>query len=269
MIMSQQLSSVAREEFDAEVKHAYQGMKTLRETVTVRNNVVGDKYDFRLMGKGVATQRTGSSADVVPMNISHGLAQAVLTDWEAPEYTDIYDQATVNFDEVKELATTIAKAMGRRDDQSIIDAMASVTNTPIVAPTLNLATITGAAKELNTVEAPMEDRYFVTDEHGLNDLLNDPTITSADYNSVRLLMSGDIDSFMGFKWKIIGSGRAEGGLGGKSYAYHKSALGHAVGIDMKTKVDYVPHKASWLSMGMWKAGSAIIDPEGIVVISRT
>ena len=43
--MSIHLSSVAREEFDSEVKHAYQGMKTLRDTVTVRNNVVGDKYD--------------------------------------------------------------------------------------------------------------------------------------------------------------------------------------------------------------------------------
>jgi hypothetical protein len=220
------------------------------------------------MGKGTATPRQGSSADVVPMNIDHNLTQAVLTDWEAAEYTDIYDKATVNFDEVKELATTIAKAMGRRDDQSIIDAMAGVSNTPIVAPTLDLATITAAAEALNKVEAPMEDRYFVTDEKGLNDLLNDPTITSADYNSVRLLMSGEIDSFMGFKWKVIGSGRAEGGLNDKSYAYHKNAVGHAVGIDMKTRVDYVPHKASWLSMGMWKAGSTVIDPEGIVVISR-
>ncbi len=43
--MSQALSTVAKEEFDSEVKHAYQGLKTLRECVTVRNNVIGDKYD--------------------------------------------------------------------------------------------------------------------------------------------------------------------------------------------------------------------------------
>lgn len=34
-------------------------------------------------------------------------------------------------------------------------------------------------------------------------MLNDPTITSADYNSVMALMKGDIDSFMGFKFKIF------------------------------------------------------------------
>lgn len=266
--MSQALSSVAAEEFDSEVKHAYQGMKTLRECVKVRNNVTGDKYDFRTMGKGVATTRTGSSSDVVPMNIGHGIVVATLLDYEAPEYTDIYDAATVNFDEVVELASTIAGSMGRRDDQSIISAMATTTTTTGVYPALNLAAITEAAQKLNEVEAPTEDRYFVTDEIGLNDLLNDSTITSADYNTVRLLQSGQVDSFMGFKFKIIGSGRAEGGLGGTSYAFHKASIGHAVGIDMKTRVDWVAHKASWLSLGMWKAGSVLIDAEGVVKIPR-
>lgn len=271
--MSVNLSSVAKEEFDSEVKHAYQGQKTLRDCVSVRNNVVGDKYDFRNMGKGAATTRTGSSADVVPMDITHGLKVATLVDYEAPEYTDIYDKQTVNFDEVTELAQTIAGAMGRRDDQSIIDALATTTTTAVGngAAALDLAAITAAAKELNKVEAPMEDRYFVVHEGGLNDLLNDTNITSADYNSVRLLMSGEINTFMGFKWKIIGSGRAEGGLPlvttvRTGFAFHKKAIGHAVGIDMATRVDYVPHKASWLSMGMWKAGSVAIDVEGIIPV---
>jgi len=239
----------------------------------VRNNVVGDKYDFRLMGKGTATQRTGSSADVVPMGIAHDLKVATLVDYEAPEYTDIYDSKTVNFDEVVELAQTIAGAMGRRDDQSIIDALNTSTTTAVGDGTkaLDLAAITAAAQALNSVEAPMEDRYFLVEEKGLNDLLNDTGITSADYNSVRLLMSGEIDTFMGFKWKIVGSARAEGGLPyvttvRTGFAFHKSAIGHAVGIDMKTRVDWVAHKASWLSLGMWKAGSVAIDIEGIIPV---
>lgn len=264
--MSQALSSVAQEQFDSEVKHAYQGMKTLRDCVNVRNNVVGDTYDFRLMGKGVATARTGSSADVVPMDITHSLKVATLTDYEAPEYTDIYDKATVNFDEVTELAQTIAGAMGRRDDQSIITAMATSTNT-LVDATPGLDTLINASEKLNAKDVPAEDRYFLCDEAFLKNLLNDTTLTSADYATVRALQAGTIDTFMGFKFKIIGSGRAEGGLGGAAYAFHKKAIGHAVGIDMKTRVDYVPHKASWLSMGMWKAGSVLIDGEGCVKIT--
>ena len=271
--MSATLSTVAKEEFDSEVKHAYQGMKTLRDTVKVRMNVVGDKYDFRVMGKGVATTRTGSAADVVPMGITHGKKVATLVDYEAPEYTDIYNAQTVNFDEVRELATTIAGAMGRRDDQSIIAALATTTSTAVGngAAALNLAAITAAAMALNKNDVPSEDRYMAITEKGLNDLLNDSTITNADYNTVRLLMAGSIDTFMGFKFKIIGTGRAEGGLPfvttvQKGYAYHKAAVGHAVGIDMKTRVDYVAHKASWLSMGMWKAGSVCIDIEGVIPV---
>lgn len=270
--MSKTLSAVASTEFDSEVKHAYQGAMKLRPCVTYRQTNAGT-YDFRLMGKGQATERTGASADVVPMDIDNSLIPAVLKDYEAPEYTDIFDQAAVNFDEVRELAMTIANAMGRRDDQSIIDAMAAGATTSVGAGTqaLDLATITAAAKALNAVEAPMEDRYFVIHEGGLNDLLNDTTITSQDYNSVRLLMSGEIDSFMGFKWKVIGSGRAEGGLPltttvRSGFAFHKRSLGHAVAIDMQTRVDYIPHKQSWLSCGAWKAGSVVIDAEGIIEV---
>ena len=271
--MSQALSTVAVEQFDSEVKHAYQGMQTLRGCVVSRLNVTGDKYDFRLMGKGVATTRTGSSADVVPMGIAHSLKVAILLDYEAPEYTDIYDAQTVNFDEVVQLAKTIAGAMGRRDDQSILDALEAGKGSTVGAGTqaLDLATITAASKALNAVEAPSEDRFFVITEGGLNDILNDATITSSDYNSVRLLMSGEIDSFMGFKWKVIGSARAEGGLPltttvRTGFAFHKASIGHAVGIDMKTRVDWVAHKASWLSLGMWKAGSVVIDGEGVIGI---
>lgn len=264
--MSANLSSVAVEQFDSEVKHAYQGLKTLRECIKVRNNVVGDKYDFRLMGKGVATARTGSSDDVVPMGVGHSVKVATLADYEAPEYTDVFDAATVNFDEIVELATTIAGAMGRRDDQSIITAMATSTNT-LVDATPGLDTLINASKLLNSKDVPGEDRYFVCDETFLAALLNDTKLTSSDYTTVRSLQAGTITSFMGFEFKIIASGRAEGGLGGAAYAFHKSAIGHAVGIDMKTRVDYVAHKASYLSMGMWKAGSVLIDSEGCVKIT--
>jgi len=266
--MSQELSSVAQEQFDTEVKHAYQGLQTLRGCVKSRLGVVGDKYDFRLMGKGVATQRTGASADVVPMGIAHSLKVATLLDYEAPEYTDIYNASEVNFDEVTELAKTIAGAMGRRDDQSIIDAMSASTNT-FVDAAFTLETLTDASELLNKVEAPIEDRWFVCDEAGLKELLETTAVGSADYNSVRTLMSGSLDTFMGFKFKIIGSGRSEGGLGGLAYAFHKDSIGHAVGIDMKTRTDYIAHKASWLSMGMWKAGSIVIDVDGVIKITAS
>ena len=120
--MSKNLSAVAVQEFDSMVKQAYQGMGMLKPAVTVRNNVVGDTYKFRRMGKGLANQKSTSDL-VTPMDVSHEFKTATLANWNAPEYTDIFDAQEVNFDEKQELANTIAGALGRRCDQLVIDAM--------------------------------------------------------------------------------------------------------------------------------------------------
>lgn len=271
--MSVNLSSVAAEQFDSEVKHAYQGIQTLRGCVRFRGGVVGDKYDFRLMGKGQATKTTGPSADVIPMDIDHSLKVATLVGYQAPEYTDVYNQAEVNFDEVRELAETIAGAMGRRDDQSIIDALDAGAGSTVAAggTKLTVAKLRAAAKKLNAVEAPAGDRFFLTDHQGLDSLLAETEVTSSDYNAVKALVQGEVDTFLGFKFKVIGT-RTEGGLPDAgsnvftNFAFHKAAIGHAVSIDMTTRVDYVAQKNSWLSIGKWQAGSIAIDPEGIIAV---
>ena len=120
--MSKTLSSVAVTEFDSMVNQAYQGMGMLKPAVTQRNNVIGDTYKFRRMGKGLANQKSTSDL-VTPMDVTHEFKTATLTNWNAPEYTDMFDAKDGNFDEKQELENTIAGALGRRCDQLVIDAM--------------------------------------------------------------------------------------------------------------------------------------------------
>ena len=88
------LTAVAVIEFDSLVKHAYAGMGLLKPSVTVRNNVVGETYKFRKMGKGLANQKSTSDL-VTPMDVTHEVQTATMQNWNAPEYTDIFDQAEV------------------------------------------------------------------------------------------------------------------------------------------------------------------------------
>ena len=278
--MSNTLSSVAVEQFDTEVKHAYQGGAKLKGTCTVRNGVVGDSYDFRKMGKGMAQERTAPSADAVPMNIDHSVQVAVLSDWDAPEYTDIFNDAEVNFDEVQELGQTIAQALGRRDDQICIDAMKGGTYsaTPtagqggLVAEAgtgvLTVAKLAAGKFFLDDKEIDEMDRFCLINAKGLSQLLDDPEITSADYNTVKSLVRGEVDTYLGFKFITIGT-RSEGGLTvaaniHDAFMWHKSAVGKAVGIDIRTRVDWVAHKDSWKSTGYLKAGAVLRDNEGVV-----
>lgn len=271
--MSKNLSAVAVQEFDSMVKHAYQGMSYIKPAVTIRNNVVGDQYKFRRMGKGLANQK--STADLVtPMDIAHQFKVATLSNWNAPEYTDIFDQAEVNFDEKSELATTIAGALGRRCDQLIIDAMDASTplTTDVAAGGANLtmAKLIDAKVQLVRQGVGSRDLFGVIEGEGLGGLLNDEKATSADYQNVKALVNGEVDTLNGFKIIVI-EDRDEGGLTEAanvvdSWFFAKDAVGLAIGIDMKTDIDWIADRTAWLCNGMMKAGSVVRDEGGLVKV---
>jgi hypothetical protein len=255
-------------------------MGKLRNTVTVRTGVTGEAYKFTRMGKGLANQKA-SQADVTPMDIDHARQTCNLENWNAPEYTDIFDQAEVNFDEKQELAKTIAKALSRREDQIILDAMGAITfqtSPTSIDEGLDLATAAAGltVTELRAASTGLTDRGVDSDERhialtagALNSLLGETEITSSDYNSVKALVQGDVDTFMGFKFHVIET-RAEGGLPSlTNYAWQKSAIGYAVGIDMKTTIDWVAHKTSWLANGCYKAGAVAREAAGVVRMQTT
>jgi hypothetical protein len=108
--------------FDAEVKQAYQGQSMLRGAVRLRSGVEGSTYKFPKIGKGVAQVRVPQT-DVTPLNVTYGQVTVTLGDFIAAEYADIFMQAKVNFDERRELVQVVSKAIGRRQDQIILDAL--------------------------------------------------------------------------------------------------------------------------------------------------
>lgn len=280
--MSINLSNSAIQQFDDLVKHEYQARGRLRQCVTIRTGVTGDTYNFARMGQGIANQKA-TQADVTPMNVDHSRQAAVLQRWLAPEYTDIFDNDEVNFDEMSELATTIAKALGRREDQIIIDTMAAGTyNTTPTGADQGLDIVTGATgltvdklREVNERFQDLEiedgEKYIAVTPKGLRDLLADTEVTSSDFNTVKALVNGELNTFLGMEFKVLGT-RTEGGLPAPSdqqaFAWHKAAIGYAVGkIDMMTKVDWVPQKTSWLSNGMLRSGAVLRENAGVTRIN--
>lgn len=276
--MSIFISSVAKTEFDNEVKHAYASTPGLRSTVSFRGGVVGGDYKFRAMGKGLAKQKS-SQDDVVPMNVSHSLSTATLADWHAAEYTDIFDAAEVNFDEQRELAKTIASAIKRREDQLIIDALdgagTSLTVSVNIGGTntgLNVDKLRRASRLLNAAGVPATDRHILVNAYGLENLLGTTQATSADFNSVRALVQGEVDTFMGFKFHLVPD-QTEGGLASPGsnqrmiLAYHKESCGLAVALDRSVTVDWVATKRAWLACQDYKAGAVGRDVTGIVEIT--
>jgi len=264
--------------FDAEVKQAYQGKAMLVGAVRARRGVEGSTVKFPKVGRGTATLRVPQT-DVTPINASFSQVTLTLQDWNAAEYSDIFSQAKVNFDERQDLVQVVAAAVGRRQDQMIIDALVNSSTGLTVANSiggsntnLNMAKLRDAKRLLDKSNVPPDGRHIVIHANNLANLLSETSVTSSDFNSVKALVQGELNTFLGFTFHVIGD-RSEGGLpidgssDRKVFAFHQQAIGYGEGIAMRTEINYIPEKTSWLVNEVFSANAVAIDAEGIVQIT--
>ena len=276
--MSISLSNAFVTLFDAEVKQAYQGKAMLVGAVRQRRGVEGSTVRFPKVGRGVATPRI-TQTDVTPLNVGFSNVTCTLQDWNAAEYSDIFSQAKVNFDERSELVQVLGNAIGRRQDQLILDALTAASGTGTVSndiggtdTNLNVAKLRDAKRLLDRANVPPEGRHIILHASGLASLLSETAVTSSDFNTVKALVSGEINTFLGFTFHVMGD-RTEGGLiidgnlDRTCFAFHKDAIGYAEGIAPRTEVNYIPEKTSFLVNSVFSAGAIAIDAEGIVKIT--
>jgi len=269
--------------FGEEVKLSYQGASRLRGRVKLKTGIIGQQHFFQKLGQGIALQQNAPSELIVPADYSHTKVAVTLTNWRIGDYTDLFDQAETTVDERADIARSNAMSIGRAEDQLIIDALDAATsiagtvdedlggtNSPINAAKLRrakrLLVATGAG-------GPTSDHTLVINAVGLEGALAETEITSADYQTMRVLVDADLDQKKAFGFTfIVLEDRAEGGLPlGSSqirlcFAFDRVAVGLATAIEPTSRVDFIPERASWLSQSMLKAGSVVIDSRGVVEV---
>lgn len=264
--------------FDSEVKQAYQGQRLLAGVTRERSGVEGSTVKFPKIGKGSATIRVPQT-DVTPLNVTYSQVTATMEDYIAAEYSDIFNQQKVNFNERQELVQVVSGAIARRMDQVVLDALVAASSPSTVSNDiggtdidLNVAKLRAAKKALDAKNVPAANRCILVHANNLSSLLSETQVTSSDFNSVKALVTGDVDTFLGFKFITLGD-RDEGGLAidGSSdrtiFAFHRDALGLGIGMGQQSRVDYIPEKTSFLVASMFSAGAVAIDDEGIVKIT--
>lgn len=276
--MAVQVSNAFVTLFDSEVKQAYQGQRLLAGATRERSGVEGSTVKFPKIGKGSATIRVPQT-DVTPLNVSYSQVTATMEDYIAAEYSDIFNQQKINFNERQELVQVVSGAIARRMDQVVLDALAASSTSLTVSndiggtdTNLNIEKLREAKKLLDAGNVPMEGRIMLLHANSLSALLGETEVTSSDFNTVKALVTGEVNTYMGFRFITFGD-RDEGGLpiDGSSdrtlYAFHRDALGLGVGMGQTSRVDYIPEKTSFLVASMFSAGAVAIDDEGIVKIT--
>jgi hypothetical protein len=123
-------------------------------------------------------------------------------------------------------AENAAMAMGRATDEVIVDAMRGTSftdetgSTPVILPTaqkvpvgttgMSLDKLLAAKKILDENDVEDEGRMLAICALQLQDLLKTTQITSSDYNTVKALVNGDINTFLGFDFIRVDGLRIDG-----------------------------------------------------------
>lgn len=257
--------------FQAEVVNAYSQMGSkLKSTVRSKNNIQGASTTFQIIGKGVAATKT-RNGQVPTMKLTHTPKECALSDYYAGEWVDSLDELKVGHDERKVVAQAGAYALGRKTDELIIDALKTTTTTiGSAAAALTKATILEAFTLLNKEDVPDDgERYAIVSPQAWNQLLSIEEFSSADYVGAKTPFVAGCESrkWLGINF-IMHTGLPATGTGATAahtcFIYHKNAVGHAVGMDIKTDITWHGDYAAHFVNNMMSQGACLIDAKGVI-----
>tara|TARA_R110002110_G_scaffold280715_1_gene495362 strand:- start:279 stop:1136 length:858 start_codon:yes stop_codon:yes gene_type:complete len=251
--MSTQVTTAFVNQFSSNVMLLSQQMGSKLRGSVSEESVTGDKAYFDQIGSGVAQLRTSRHADTPLMDTPHSRRQVSIDTYEYADLVDDADKVRMLIDPTSTYARAAANAIGRAMDDAIITAATGTANTGVSGGTsttmlaanqiahgsagLTVAKLVSAAKILDNSDVdPSIPRYIVVGPEQVEDLLNNSTVTSSDYNSIKALVQGEIDTFLGFKF-IKSTRLAVASSVRTCFAWAEDGLKLAVGKDVMAKIE--------------------------------
>lgn len=207
------------------------------------------------IGQIAAQKRTSRHADTPLISTPHDARWIFPLDYEAADLIDDQDRLRMLINPDSMYAMNQAMAIGRAmDDEIITRALGTAktgengttstafdtTNQQIAAGSagLTVTKLREARKILmsNEVDVDMDPLFIIVTAAQIDDLLNSTQVTSADYNSVRALVSGEVDTFVGFKFIHCERLGVDGSSNRRVIAYAKSGLHFGTWKEISTRM---------------------------------
>lgn len=273
--MSYSIANWEVEQYTANVVMlAEQRMSRLRGTVAT-DSVKGVTWDSETIG-GATIQEIEDRHGDTPLNqISHGRRWGFVRDFDTAELVDQADRLKILVQPDNKYAVRQASAMGRAMDVTIVQALGG---TAVSGKTSSANTVTlpsaqkivqggvgmtvdkllEAKEKLDAAEVdPAYRRYLVMAARQFRNLLRNTQITSADYNSVKALVNGEINTFLGFDFIRSELLPLDGSADRLCYAYTGSAISFGIAQEPTTQVNVRPDKRNATQIYTWGSFGAV------------
>lgn len=278
-------------QFRANVIQLYQQKPSKLRGKVREESLTGKAHFFERLASEAAVKKTARHADTVMLDPIHSRRMVIPVDYVWNALVDQQDKIRQLIDPNSEYAIAAANALRRAFDLEIFaaftadakggeDGSTAVTfaseaalDTTFVSAALTTPNILTVKKALDLQEVPPEDRYLVYHPAAVEQLLKAstaPTASSADYNTIKALVEGSLNTWVGFSWVMSTIGPVTTGDATRPFcfAWHKEAMGVAVNKDISARLSERPDKdyavQSYASMTM---GATRIQGPGVVRFS--
>lgn len=258
--MSVQITTAFVEQYSANVMHLSQQKGSRLRSSVDTETVTGKNAFFEQIGATAARQRPSRHADTPQIDTPHARRRVSLIDYDWADLIDNEDRVRMLIDPTSPYAQAAAYAMGRAMDELIIDAADGTAYTGVdgstatafdssnvvdvqvgVSPAadtgLNVEKLRAAKEILDANETGDDDpRFIVLNAKQLRNLLAETEVTSSDYNIVKALVQGEVNTFMGFNFIRTELIENDGNSDNKVLFYCKSGIKLAIGSNPMARI---------------------------------
>jgi len=252
--MSTQIDTAFVNQFSANVQMLSQQMGSLLRNAVDVESVNGEKAFFDQVGSSAAVKKTSRHADTPLVETPHTRRMVTMSDYEWADLIDEQDKVRLLIDPTSTYGRAAAAAMGRAMDDEIIAAALGTaktgkdggTDTALPAGQkiahgsagLTIAKLVSAKELLDAASVdPSIPRHIVVSPKQISDLLNNTTVTSSDFNTVKALAQGEINSFVGFNFIVSNRLTTDSNSDRQVIAFAQDGLKVGMGKEPMAKID--------------------------------
>lgn len=265
--MSQQITTAFIRSYNNLLEHTFQ-QRGSKLRGTLRNVTQNSEYDFwDRLGQASVNAITTRHGDTPLNEIAHTRRRVHIVGYDTNEMFDNQDKLRTIINPTAGYAEAQAMALGRQMDDTIISALLGTAysgkdgDTAVTYDSNYQIAVdyqeTGAASNCNlTIGKLRQARYLLESNDAINDgemvtvvahpkqkmaLLRTTEVTSADFNTVKALVNGEVNEFLGFNFVWTTRTTSSGGYR-QVLVYPSSAGILAVADNINVRISELPTK---------------------------
>lgn len=217
--MNSQIESWRVQQYAANVYQLAQQEGSRLAGLVRKESFKGKSEFFDRLGLASAQVKSGRNSDTPNLDITHSRRRVTTSMYEWATLVDRKDKLENIHDPANQYSVAARNALGRSMDDVILAGIVGTaytgedgSSTQTLGTAQKVACVSGAALDYANLQGLRKakrlldqaevqgPRYLVYQSDFLESMLAITSVTSADFNTIKALVQGEVDTFLGFKW---------------------------------------------------------------------